>query len=777
MKLHQDQDQSPLLVLCRRYALYNDLRAGVEAARYLKNNQEGLSSSIAIESLKLILDSNYATMSADQDTIIAELLQQSLAVRQYFASELRISSTEFFDNIYDRGDRAANSLRVIVLESPLWETEDERLRVEADLFQLLLAKLMESGHDEDGRALKGIALLIVADPQNLHPFVDAEGFDAILSSLDIRLPTDVRSQATLACSKFLEVSGESGRQYFTDFVTARVSKQKHDAVIQAFSAAAGLFPVVPSVTAPLFLTEGFLPSIIPLLDLRLKSPSVASAFLQLLNAACIDQACRSAIDKYCAVWLSHMVSNGSNSQPAIAATILAKLRSSTSKSSEDRVNRGQDDIHGLVRLFKQKLSVDDPPSISDPIEGLAFASLQAPVKDELARDSRFLRSLLQAVKANHDQPDVVIGGLNTIANLSQYRPQLSEEQKKMTQLKAYANASKLPTLDALDDDEHVQARCNALIEADVLPVLIECSKGRTSSASLLVDKILLSLSKNPKTRGQIAQQGAIKLLILHIQQRSSKPDQDGHTNIDAPHALARILISVDPALAFPASGYPHMTSAARPLVGLLAPATTTGLSDQPRDLLPTFESLLALTNLASSPDPSAASLIVRSAWDAIEDLLLSSHLMIRRATCELVCNLAASDECLSKYTDESRRSVQRVHTLLGLADVEDLPTRRAAGGALATITQQEAAIASVLEIQRGMEIVLSMCEDDSEEMIHRGLACLSNLIGSENYGERARAAVQASQGFESLRVTVLSHNDNPAILQLGLGILKSLAEG
>ena len=763
-------------MLCRKYALYSDSQAGTEAVRYLRSNQERLPGPVALECLKLVLDSNYATLSPAQDSIIVELVQQSLEVRQYFASELHISSTEFFDNIYERGDGAANCLRVVVLEASLWNSEEERLRVEEDLFQLLLAKLMESGHDLDGRALKGIALLLVTDPARLHPFVDTEGFDAILGSLDIRLPTDVHTQATMASSKYLEVSGNTGPKYFTDFVTMRVSKQKNDELILAFSAAASLFPIVPAITAPLFLTEGFLQSVLTLLDRKLSGVVVEQAFLQLLNAACIDQACRASIIKHCSGWLSHIVSTGRDNHPAVAATILAKLRSSLSaeQASTSRVEGEDDNIQELVHLFKEKLNDKEGQNLSESIEGLAYASLKAEIKDELAHDKKFLQSFLQALKSSSDRPDVVVGGLSVVSNLTQYAPKLSEEQKKIAQLKAYADALKPSNPNIFNDDEHVMARCNAVIEAGIMPVLIDCSKGRTSSTKSLVDKIVLSLTRNPKTRGKIAQQGAIKLLILHLQQGSESVAQGGVPDIEAAHALARILISVDPALVFPASGLPNITSAVQPLVSLLRPATTQGLSDQPRDLLPTFESLLALTNLASSSDMSPANIMVRSAWDAIEDLLLSNNTMIQRASCELVCNLAAVEAGLAKYADGSRRSVQRMHTLLALADAEDLATRRAAGGALAMLTEHDAAIAGVLEVKRGVEILLDLCQDDNEETVRRGLVCLKNLAcATGEIGHRARNAIKEEKGVETLKACLKQWN-NQAVLQAGVEALKPL---
>jgi protein unc-45 len=767
-----------LVALCRRYALYSDVQAGTEATRHLRNNQEPLPPRTALECLKLVLDSNSATLSSAQDSIIVELVQQSSDVRRYFATELRISCTEFFDNLYGRGDGAANCLRMIVLEASLWSSETDRLRVEEDLFQLLLAKLMESGHDLDGRALKGIALLLIANPNRLHPFVDIEGFDTILGCMDIRLPADVRTQATLAIAKYLEVSEDLGRTYFTDFVTSRVSKQKDEDLIVAFSAAAGLFPIVPTITTPLFLIPGFLVSIIPLLGQKWKNGDVQIAFLQLLSAACMDQACRSSISKFCSDWLSNTVRDRQGRQAALAATIITKLRSADPNDAGVTIEgAGSDEeMHKLVHLFQKTMNGHTASDLSGSMEGLAYASLNASVKEELVNDNRFLQSFLHKVRSNADTPDVVIGGLSVISNLTQYTPALSKEQKHIAELKAYANASETPTApNILDDDDHVQTRCRVMIDAGVMPVLTDCSKNKTSSARSLVDKIMLSLAKDPRTRGKIAQQGGVRLLILHLQQSSSgKSGHEPKPTLEGAHALARILISVDPALVFSAGSFPNITSAVQPLVRLLKPEIPEGLTDQPRDQLPVFESLLALTNLASSSDISPANIIIRSAWETMEDLLLSNHTMIRRASCELMCNLVATDAGVNKYGDGSSRAIQRLHTLLAMAGVDDMATRRAASGAMAMLTEHDLVISGVLKITRGVDMLLGMCQDDSEEIVHRGLVCLKNLANATGHiGHRARATIKDDDGIETVKSCLRLWNSQ-ALLQVGVDTLKAL---
>ncbi|KAL8869130.1 MAG: hypothetical protein Q9198_007968, partial [Flavoplaca austrocitrina] len=107
------------------------------------------------------------------------------------------------------------------------------------------------------------------------------------------------------------------------------------------------------------------------------------------------------------------------------------------------------------------------------------------------------------------------------------------------------------------------------------------------------------------------------------------------------HALARILISIDPTLVFPAAGSPPLTSATRPILSLLKQSDAE-VSEGPRDLLPKFEALLALTNLASTPSEEATVVIIRQMLGVLEDFLLSNNKMIQRAATELVCNFMTS---------------------------------------------------------------------------------------------------------------------------------------
>lgn len=757
MSLHRDQNASPVLADCRRYALYHNEKAGEEAINYLKVQGQLVTSAHAVECLQILLETKPASLSATQDIILAELARHSKEVRLYIASQLLVSTTEFFDNLYDRGDQSANCLRTIVLDSTLWTSEELRLQVEDDLFQLFLAKLMESGHDLDGRALRGIALLLMADAQRLQAFVDEDGFEAILSSLHIQLPSDVRGQATVVFSKLLEATEDAAYKAFSKYVISHVAKQKNDDLVLGFSAAASIFPVAPALTAPLFLTEGFLPSLLPFLSRKTSGAVVVDAFLALISAACIDEGCRKSISQHCTSWLADRVSNGSEKQSAVAATVLAKLRASTASQEQEPKVRGgsatpqeDSDVDELVDRMKKSLCSDGQQIMPESIEGLAYSSLKPSVKEGLASDQAFLKSLTRILELNTNKPEVVVGGLSIISNLTQYRPNLSEEQKKMSQLKAYANASKPFEPSALDNDAHASSRCTKVVQAGIVPVLSKLCKSGSLAVKQLVAKILLSLSRNAKDRGIIAQQGAVKLLVALQHSNGPENDKQATLRFESAHALARILISLNPSHVFASGTTPHLTSAIPPLAALLKPESAPVLSDQPRDLLPVFESLLALTNLASSPDPAAVSSIIRLAWDDVEDLLLSNNVMIRRAACELTCNLAAYPAGAARFADGTRRAGQRLHMLLALADVDDMATRRAAGGALAMLTDEPAAISSILDVPRGAEILLGLCHDEEDEIVQRGLVCVKNVISAEgDVGERGKRAIMEAEARRS----------------------------
>lgn len=776
LQIQSSQDSTHILKkLCVRFVLEDDGEAGEDALGYLARSGE-VSTDIAEECLGLLIKYQNIHDRRLQDGIISGLLRVSSGARASLAKILQESTTLVFNEIYMVGDGSATGMVTVVLDPSAWSSETVREACERDVFQLFLAKLMEAGHDLDGRALGGISRLLATDADKLRGLLDEEIFSVILGCLDNRLPMEVRSLATLATAKYFETAADKGQLFLSRYISTRVARHNREDLVLAFSAAAAVFPLVPSIASALFLTEGFVPSLVPLLEKRSTAEKVQLAALEMLSAACIDTVCREAIRKNFSGWLQTIVDIGQGRSPGLAAVILTKVRGPFAEKILAKPQDNKEDVEDLVPMFKQLINDNEGTNRQSGIEGLAYASVQPTVKDRLSNDKKFLETLNSALRGGQVSQTMLFGGLTIIDNLTRYLPVLSEEQKRMSQLRAYANASKIPASpDPLDEDNAVTRRCEAVIKAAVVSNLVGIDKSKISSSAAiaLVLNIFLSLSKTPAHRGAIAQQGGVKLLLQLYTAATEKRTQIFQSRRGAAHALARILISLDPALVF-SSGSPPLTSSIRPLLLLLTedPDQT---AEGPRDLLPTFEALLALTNLASTTPPEAAETIVRLAFPLIEDLLLGKNTMIQRAATELVCNLMTCPSGIEVFADESKAARRRLHILLALADTEDDGTRRAAGGALATVTEFEGAVKGILARDRGVEILISLCEDTDEGIIHRGLVSIRNLVCTESSTRPlAQKIVKEACGIEMLQA--ISHaNKHSGILELASEALKALS--
>ncbi|KAG0651582.1 Ring assembly 3 [Hyphodiscus hymeniophilus] len=692
--------------------------------------------------------------------------------------------------------------------SPVSNTVIEQSQSLEDRTLLLLARLMEDGQEDEDtcKDLDTLTRLLHDDssednkPSESHrpltQLIDADSVETILGYLDMRQSEVVRGHATMTTSAYLKASDKQGVDYLSDFFRSRVEKGTYDDFLVAFSVAASIFPVVPDVMATLFLSEGFVVSLGSLMRRKWKSKKVEQAALEMLNAACMNTPCREAIQKYCIEWLEEIVNNVPESHVGVssperhsvvedgsiqqrihsenvrnlAAVVLAKIQavpSAPNAGSEERVQPATTSIEDLSDMFKKMMSTNTSQQSS--IEGLAYASLQPNVKDRLASDMPFLKKLIKALGDAPAKSPLTYGALSILVNLTTYLPALSEEQQRLTQLKAYANASKSPLKpDPLNDDEHVAKRCESVFEAGTIPILVTHSQHGSTASLTLVVSIVFSLAKASKIRGHMAQQGAVKLL-LHAY--SIFPSEHLPARRTTAHALARILISTNPTLVFGGSTPLPLTSAIRPLLFLLAddPAV------EHRDLLPVFESLLALTNLASTDD-TARNPIVRLAFPQIEELLLSNNKMVTRATVELICNLMQAPTCVSKFADGSKPASHRMHILLALADAEDTETRRAAGGALASLTEWDTAVNAILERDRGLGILLSLCKEDSEELRHRGVVCILNILTAPGkVGEWGVTKVKENGGVEALK-ECLKKSRSQEVLEITVDALKKLLE-
>lgn len=774
VKLKEKEDESPLLELCREWVKSRDEADGDKALKILKS--QALSQENGKAAFEILLDFKGEDDLLDEATglLLANPGAQSLLVK-----EIEEHPTKTYYELFERGDDSIAGLLKVQLNRSIWPSEEIWQEAYRNIFMLSLAMTMEEALDYPSRAMKGVANLLAANASQLKGIIDADSFDVILESLDMRLHNELRSHATLATVKLLELAPNTAQDLVSKFVIGRVQKGTADGLIVAFSAAAAIFPITVSVAATLFLTDGFITTLVPLVQSK-QSTKLEQAALELLNAACVDKNCRAAINRHCRDWLEDVIGTATDKHRAnLAAVVLVKLdqegQDATQASTGPQVVVSGVDPDDLVHRFKNMVLSPEKGSKKDSIEGLAFASLRPQVQEDLAHDTPFLKALINAMK-EPDSPQILFGGLSVFVNLTTYLPIQSEEEKRMAQLKAYANTQKPAPPDPLQDEAHTTARCKKVLDSGIVPLLVSTSKKASPGVLTSTLQIILSLSRGKTHRGTLAQQGAIKLLLQIYELISNPSSTTSQTfpnaeqaKATAAQALAKILITTNPTHIF-SSALPS-SSAIRPLLSLLKRPEEAASTWQ----LYAFESLLALTNLASM-DQGTQNAIVRSAFDIInDDLLLSPNVLVRRATSELVCNLMAAPECLAKFADPAdTRAPQRLHILLAISDVDDLPTRSAAGGALAMLLSYDEGVVAVLKQDRGVEFLLGLCRDEDEDVKYRGIVCLRSVLGATgDIGKQGLEALQKKGAVDALKAA-LKEIRRQDVLGLGVETLKIL---
>lgn len=114
----------------------------------------------------------------------------------------------------------------------------------------------------------------------------------------------------------------------------------------------------------------------------------------------------------------------------------------SSANNEERIQSASTSIEELSDMFTNMLSTSSTVDHQNSIEGLAYASLRSQVKEKLAFNKAFLKALIKTLESSPAKSPAMYGGLTILVNLTTYQPVMSEEQQKMSQLKAYANARK-----------------------------------------------------------------------------------------------------------------------------------------------------------------------------------------------------------------------------------------------------------------------------------------------------------------------------------------------
>lgn len=224
---------------------------------------------------------------------------------------------------------------------------------------ILFARLMEGGQEDEEtiRDLDALTKLLNDDPEavkkgekSICTVIDGDCLDTLVCYLDMRQEDSFRGHATLTTSAYLKAAGEDGSEKLAQFFRERVSRGTYDDYIVAFCVAAVIFPIIPDLTSNLFLSEGFLSSLGPLMRRKWKSRKVETACLEMLNAACMNAACREAVQKYCADWLEEIVDQDPEE-------VVQAMRAANMQEGSISMRRHSVQVQNLAAVVLAKLRV------------------------------------------------------------------------------------------------------------------------------------------------------------------------------------------------------------------------------------------------------------------------------------------------------------------------------------------------------------------------------------------------------------------------------------
>ncbi|XP_072904585.1 protein unc-45 homolog B [Hemitrygon akajei] len=346
------------------------------------------------------------------------------------------------------------------------------------------------------------------------------------------------------------------------------------------------------------------------------------------------------------------------------------------------------------------------------IEGMAYLTLDADVKDDFVQDEPAMQAMFDLSKST-DKTILYAVGSVLVNCTNSY-----DVKEKIPELVELAKLSKqhVPEDHPKDKKDFVIQRVKRLINAGVVSTLAVMLKADseilTDQTKELMARVFLALVEDVRDRGKVVAQGGGKSLLplaLH-------GTDDG--KIKASHALAKITASSDPEIAFPGE---RIYEVVRPLVSLL---------NTDRDGLQNYEALLGLTNLAAKSEKLRQKIIKEKALPEIECYMYEEHDQIRRAAAECMCNMAICKDVQERFIDEGN---DRLKLMILLCGEDDAKLQRAASGALATLTAKRKELCHKLTTVtvQWLEILQRLCLHDNLEIQHRGLVIALNLMEAD----------------------------------------------
>uniref|UniRef100_A0A2K6UAR5 Unc-45 myosin chaperone A n=1 Tax=Saimiri boliviensis boliviensis TaxID=39432 RepID=A0A2K6UAR5_SAIBB len=386
------------------------------------------------------------------------------------------------------------------------------------------------------------------------------------------------------------------------------------------------------------------------------------------------------------------------------------------------------------------------------VEGLAYLTFDADVKEEFVEDAAALKALFQLSRS--EERSVLFAVASALVNCTNSYD-FEEPDPKMVELAKYAKQH-VPEQHPKDKPSFVRARVKKLLAAGVVSAMVCMVKTEspvlTSSCRELLSRVFLALVEEVEDRGTVVAQGGGRALIPLALEGTDV----GQTK--AAQALAKLTITSNPEMTFPGE---RIYEVVRPLVSLLH-LNCSGLQN--------FEALMALTNLAGISERLRQKILKEKAVPMVEGYMFEEHEMIRRAATECMCNLAMSKEVQDLFEAQGN---DRLKLLVLYSGEEDELLQRAAAGGLAMLTSMRPALCNRIPqvTTHWLEILQALLLSPNQELQHRGAVVVLNMV------EASREIASTLMESEMMEIlSVLAKGDQSPVSRAAAACLDKAME-
>ncbi|EGW33486.1 uncharacterized protein SPAPADRAFT_151669 [Spathaspora passalidarum NRRL Y-27907] len=572
------------------------------------------------------------------------------------------------------------------------------------------------------------------------------------------------------------------------------------------------FPLLPEVCAGVYGDDKTKQHIMSKMEL---APDLESMryILKLIDSSCIVETCRNVNVTNYFQFLVQGCSFKNDQIKVLSSLNLVKLWKfiDAKKKSNDLITTKY-----LADILISYLKSHTDEYTEYAIEGLMYLTLYWEVRQLLRMDVELIEQLLEKLqqsstetKDHHVQAfnfPVQYSILSIFANLTKMKDINDTTQQNTANLLKNVATPTSRSENAKEDQNEIKLFNEELLtKYKILDKItkLKTIKGASSHNALnQVMKIIYHFSPQDKLmRVELVKQGAINIVISFLLNSttvdhkgsivSSLPNSDNpeliETRVFALRSLARMLIAVDPHLSFKKYDIKTTIPLLKELLGPdISKYTGNVLTNESylHDMtaLDKFESLLALTNIASNASPELKKYIIAQTFDSflVNFIVEFDDVRIQQASWELIANMITEPILLAKFFNiQQTENKKRLDLVVTLLNSKNVKLQCILAGLLVNATEFdmicEVLVTSEFDHLIGIITEILGGQTNEDDLILPIAYLLVNLVyGAANTSETLLTNLASNTKLKESIAQVLKVVKNREILQPILEVMKMI---